>query len=54
MVSLRSVGSFWSAVWIWLCKVELSVLDPPIEDALGGLVPAAPAFAPTAPAPVAD
>lgn len=54
MVSLRSVGSFCSAVWIWLCKVELSVLDAPIEDALDGLAPAAPAFAPTAPAPAAD
>jgi hypothetical protein len=54
MVSLRSVGSFCSAVWIWLCSVELSVLEAPIEDVVEGLVPAAPALAPTAPAPLAD
>jgi hypothetical protein len=54
IVSLRSVGSFCRAVCIWLCSVELSVLEAPIEDALGGLVPAALALAPTAPAPAAD
>jgi hypothetical protein len=54
IVSLRSVGSFCSAVWIWLCSVELSVLEASVEDVLEGLVPAAPAFAPTGPAPVVD
>jgi hypothetical protein len=57
-LSLCNVGSFWSAFWIWLCRVAVSLTLTPVVAVEGApAVPAAvvptPALAPIAPVPAA-